>query len=302
MRFAWSLLLSSVLLSIPAAWAAGEALNTRGEYLYRITGCENCHTDRENKGKPLAGGRRLETPLGTFVSPNITPDLETGIGKWSEEDFIRALRHGVSPSGAHYYPAFPYTSYTLLTDEDLRALYAYLRAVPAVHRPNEAHELPWYLRRRALLIPWKWIYFRQGPYKPKAEKSDVWNRGAYLVRAAAHCSECHTPRDPLGGTALTRYLAGNKDGPDDSNVPNITPHKTAGIGRWSKGDVSQYLETGMTPEGDYAGKAMGEFIDNGLKYLTPADRVAIAEYLFSLPPNRYDPRGRETPKKTDDDF
>jgi mono/diheme cytochrome c family protein len=261
-----------------------DALARHGEYVFRIAGCENCHTDRKNKGAPLAGGRRMRTPLGTFVTPNITPDADTGIGRWSERDLQRALREGLSPAGAHYYPAFPYTSYTHLSDEDIRALYAWLRAQPAVSRANEPHELPWYLGFRPLLAAWKWLYFEPGHSEPDAKRTPAWNRGAYLVRAAAHCPECHTPRNALGGFRTGFYLAGTQEGPDDTVVPNITPDRKTGIGRWRKSELIEYLETGMTPDGDYAADVMAEVIDNGLKHLTREDRAAIVEYVRSVPP------------------
>lgn len=289
------------------AWAGGAGAQDdwlkRGEYIYRLAGCENCHTDRENKGARLAGGRALATPLGTFYAPNITPDPNHGIGRWSEADFVRALRAGVSPTGAHYYPAFPYTAYTLLSDDDVRALKAYLFAQPPVAQANRPHVLPWYLRFRPALIGWKWLFFREGRYTPDAGKSAAWNRGAYLARAAAHCSECHTPRNVLGAPRQAYYLAGTTEGPDDGVVPNITPDRKTGIGRWSRSDLVQYLDTGMTPDGDFAGGLMAELIDHGLKHLTAADREALATYILSVPAVEHAVR---KPKKKDgkkkDDF
>lgn len=267
----------------------------QGEYLYRIAGCENCHTDRERGGAMLAGGRRLVTPLGVFVAPNITPDAVTGIGRWSEQDFRRALREGRSPQGDHYYPAFPYPTYTRLSDADIGALYAYLRTVPAARRANEPHELPWYLRWRPLLALWKWWYFTPGVYQADARQSQTWNRGAYLVQAAAHCGECHTPRNRLGAPRTEQLLAGSVDGAEGDAVPNITPAPDTGIGRWNQDDLVQYLESGMTPDGDFAGGAMAEFIDNGLKHLTPSDREAIAAFVLSLPPVENEVRRAKVP-------
>lgn len=276
---AWALAAS--LLASTSAYAADDLLR-RGEYIYRLSGCENCHTDRDTKGARLAGGRKLATPLGTFYAPNITPDKEHGIGRWTDADFVRALREGVGPTGAHYYPSFPYTAYTRLTDEDLRALKAYLFAQPSVAQPNRPHELPWYLRFRPLLTGWKWLYFTPGPYQAKAGESVAWNRGAYLATAAAHCGECHTPRNALGGLKPELQFAGTREGPDDGVVPNITPDRKTGIGRWSESDLIQYLENGMTPDGDFAGGLMAEMIDNGLKYLTREDRAALAQYVRAV--------------------
>ena len=256
----------------------------QGEYLFRAAGCAGCHTDEKNKGAPLAGGRALHTPFGTFYTSNITPDPDTGIGRWSEADFVRALRDGISPQGEHYYPAFPYTSYTQLTDTDLRAIWTYLRSLKPVHQANKPHELPWYLRWRATLWIWKMMFFKPGSYdEPQADQAPAWNRGAYLVKAVTHCGECHTPRNPLGGFRPSQYLAGNPDGVDDAKAPNITPDRKTGIGKWTKSDLVYYLETGATPDGDYAGDAMAEVIDNSTSHLPNEDRRAIAVYLKSLP-------------------
>lgn len=279
-----SCLLSALVLATGSVRAeAPDALAQRGEYLFRAGGCENCHTDRERKGERLAGGRWIVTPLGTFVAPNITMDPQTGIGRWREEDLRRALREGVSPKGDHYYPSFPYPAYTRLTDDDVRALYAYLRTVPSVRRENEPHELPWYLRLRSSIGMWKALYFRPGRFIAQADRSARWNRGAYLAQALAHCGECHTPRNSLGGFRQGYYLAGTREGPEGAVVPNITPHRDSGIGRWRASELVQYLESGMTPSGDFAGGLMAEFIDGGLHVLTRDDRVALAEYVLSVP-------------------
>jgi mono/diheme cytochrome c family protein len=262
---------------------AADDVMQQGEYLFRAAGCANCHTDEKNKGAPLAGGRALETPFGTFYSPNITPDPETGIGRWSEADFVRALREGISPEGGHYYPAFPYASYTQLTDANLRAIRIYLFKQKPVRQANKPHELPWYLRSRASLRIWKMLFFNPGPFQPQPDRSAAWNRGAYLATAIAHCGECHTPRNFLGGFKESQRFAGNPDGADNAEAPNITPDKKTGIGKWSQGDLVEYLETGAMPDGDYAGDVMAEVIDNSLSHLTKDDRQAIAVYVMSLP-------------------
>jgi len=298
-------LLAGLLFAAPLAVAAGASptgsrppwmaevrktqeqsfrLVKQGEYVYRAAGCYGCHTDEKHAGKPLAGGHALATPFGTFYSPNITPDPETGIGRWSEADFIRALREGLSPAGDHYYPSFPYPSYTKLTDEDLRALWTYLRVQPPVKQVNRKHDLKWFARARTFVGSWKGLYFTPGAYKPNAAKSAAWNRGAYLAEAAAHCGECHTPRTAFGGIKTGMHNAGTRDGPDDSVVPNITPDRKTGIGRWRASELAEYLETGLTPDGDSAGDLMAEVIDNGLQYLRKDDLAAIAEYVLSLPP------------------
>ncbi len=280
-------------LSVSAASPAQAAGNTapavdpqlaQGEYLFRAGGCYGCHTDVEARGRPLAGGRALDTPFGRFYAPNITPDAGTGIGAWREQDFVRALRAGVDPRGEHYYPAFPYTAYTRLTDDDLRALWVYLRAQPAVQQPNRTHQLAWYARSRSLLRLWKELYFTPGAFQPDRSRSAAWNRGAYLVEAAAHCGECHTPRSWTGALDGERRHAGTRTGPEDTMVPNITPDRGTGIGRWRASGLAIYLQSGLRPDGDSASGLMAEVIDNGLRHLRPDDLAAIAEYVLSMPP------------------
>ncbi len=266
----------------PVLSAADDALQ-QGEYLFHAAGCVTCHTGEDNKSPSLAGGRALKTAFGTFYSPNITLDPDTGIGRWSEADFRRALREGISPDGRHYYPAFPYTSYTQLTDADLRALWRFVSRRQPVRQANKPHELPWYLRSRTVMSLWKMLYFRPGAFQPQSDKPPAWNRGAYLVNAVVHCGECHTPRRFLGGFKEAQYLAGNPQGMDDTKIPNITPDRKTGIGKWSAGDIAGYLETGMTPDGDFAGDLMADVIDNSTSRLTQDDRRAIALYLKSLP-------------------
>lgn len=281
---------AGLLLAAPLAFAETPApapLDSQlkqGEYIYRAASCETCHTDTKHAGKPLAGGHALVTPFGTFYSPNITPDKETGIGRWSEQDFVRAMRFGMSPDGDHYYPAFPYPSYTQLSDDDIRALWAYLKTRPPVMQANRQHDLKWFARSRSFVGSWKRLYFTPGVYQSDTSKSQTWNRGAYLSEAAAHCGECHTPRNIFGGIQIEQRYAGTRAGPDGGVVPNITPDKKTGIGKWRASELVEYLATGLTPEGDSAGDLMAEVIDNGLKYLTKEDLAAIAEYVLSLPP------------------
>ena len=264
-----------------AADSSADDLIARGEYLFRASGCGNCHTDTDNDGEFLAGGYALNTPFGTFYSPNITPHPEFGIGTWSEQDFIRAMKAGVAPDGRDYFPAFPYTSYTGLTHDDLRALKAYLFSVPPVAIPSRRHDVIPGLRRGLWL--WKLLFFKlPAPIAPPGADA-TWVRGAYLATAVVHCPECHTPRNRLGGLIERLHLAGTRDGPEGKSVPNITPDPKTGIGRWDHDDLMFYLETGGTPDGDYAGGLMAEVIDNGLTHLTEADRAAIATYVLSVP-------------------
>lgn len=255
----------------------------RGAYVFRAAGCLACHTDSKGGGAPLAGGRALKTPFGTFYSPNITPDPETGIGAWSAADFIRALRHGTSPDGDPYYPAFPYTSYTGMTEQDMRALYAYLMAQPAVARENRAHELGFPYNMRFTLGIWQGLHFDPGAFQPDADKGDTWNRGAYLVRHLGHCGECHTPRGFLGAVDSSQELAGNPQGPDGGKVPNLTPGP-GGLGDWSESDIAYALKTGITPDGDFLSDSMGEVIDESTSHLSDDDLSAISSYLKDLRP------------------
>jgi mono/diheme cytochrome c family protein len=258
-----------------------QELIKQGEYLVRAAGCVSCHTDPDNKKAYLAGGRALQTPFGTFYTPNITSDKEHGIGAWSDEDFERALRYGESPDGSHYYPVFPYTSYTRLKADDVNAIAAYLRSVKPVSQANREHEIPWYLFRWVIGL-WKWLYFEPGEFRPSQDADEMHNRGAYLV-SIGHCTECHTPRDEMGVLDKGRYLSGNMNGPEGESVPNITPDRDTGIGKWSDDELTYFLETGELPDGDYTGSLMAEVIDDGLQYLMQADRQAMANYLQGLP-------------------
>ncbi len=255
----------------------------RGAYVLRAAGCYGCHTDEKGGGAPLAGGRALKTPFGTFYSPNITPHPEHGIGAWSDAEFHDALRHGVTPAGDPYYPAFPYTSYTGMTDADIRDLKAYLFAQDPVETVNKPHELDFPYSMRFTLGIWKTLYFEAGAFEPDPAREAAWNRGAYLVRHLGHCGECHSPRGSLGAVDPDRELAGNPLGPDGGKVPNLTPAEGALAG-WSESDIVWAIRDGLTPEGDYLSDSMGEVIEHGTSHLTADDLSAIAIYLKSLPP------------------
>jgi mono/diheme cytochrome c family protein len=254
----------------------------RGEYVFHLGGCAACHTAKG--GKLLAGGRKLKSPFGTFTVPNITPDRDTGIGRWSARDFVRAMTLGLLPDGRHLYPAFPYPSYTKMSQRDLADLWAYLKTVPPVRNRTAGHDLAFPYSIRAGIGLWKLLYFDDAPFKPDADKSADWNRGAYIVTGPGHCGECHTPRNFLGGPIPSQALAGTKTGPDGDAVPNITPDKAHGIGKWTAQEITFALQTGLTPSGDVLGGAMAEVVDKDTGKLTDADRKAIATYLMSLPP------------------
>ena len=271
-------------LSWTVSNAADDDLIARGAYLTRAGGCFSCHTDTAAGATPLAGGRALKTPFGTFYSPNITPDAATGIGQWSDADFRRALREGVRPDGAHYFPVFPYPSFTRITDTDLQAIRAYLFSLPPAPTRNRAHDVSFPFSWRFLQAGWKLLFFRPGPFTPTPDRGEPFNRGAYLVTALAHCGECHTPRNLFGALRRELFLAGTPDGPDGQLVPNITPDRTTGIGDWTRDDIVELLRSGTTPEQSEVKGAMREAVRDGLRYLTDGDREAIAEYLLAQPP------------------
>lgn len=255
----------------------------RGAYLFAAAGCMGCHTEESPEARPLAGGRALETPFGTFYGPNITPDPDHGIGAWSDEDFLRALGQGVAPDGSDFYPVFPYTSFTRMTPEDMLDLKAYLFAQEAVARPNTPHDVAFPFSIRQSLTFWKLLNFKPGPQPAEADRDADWNRGRYLATALGHCGECHTPRDAMGAADAGMMLAGTLDGPGGDAIPNITPDPVTGIGGWSETDLAFFLQSGMLPNGDFAGGEMAEVI-SGTSKLTAEDRTAMARYLLSLPP------------------
>jgi mono/diheme cytochrome c family protein len=261
-----------------------------GETMFIAGGCAECHAvpkgacddlDVDDE-TVLAGGRCLNTDVGTFHVPNISPDKETGIGKWSTLDFVNAMKRGVAPGGVHLYPAFPYTSYQRMTFEDLIDLKAYLDTLPAVHSSVPAHELrfPYNIRRGVGLF--QRLYVDGKTFAPDPEASDAVNRGAYLVLGPAHCGECHSPRNALGGIIESQAFAGAKSPEGKGTTPNITPSKD-GIGDWSEEDITYLLETGSTPDFDVIGETMVPVQEN-MEKLSGDDRSAIAAFLKTLPP------------------
>ena len=271
-----------LLADAPVATAGDTDRVARGAYLATAAGCANCHTDRARGGKPYAGGLALATPFGTFYSPNITPDPQTGIGRWTDAQFRRALRRGVRPDGANYFPVFPYPSFTEITDDDALAIKAYLGSQPAVRQANRPHEISFPVSWRFLQNGWKLLFFKSGPFRPAPGRSAAYNRGAYLVTALAHCGECHTPRNWLGAVEPNRFLSGTPNGPDGKKVPNITPDRKTGIGNWSADDIVGLLTDGHTPDFDFVGGAMSEVVKDTSR-LTEADRRAIAVFVKSVP-------------------
>ncbi len=286
---AWQTIKFEIIAGLTAATllAAVDALAQddlvgRGEYLIHAGGCVTCHTAESDDAVPLAGGRAMESPFGTFYSPNITPDPDTGIGNWSDDDFVNAFWEGVSPAGEHYYPSFPYTSYTGISRDNLIAMKAYLFSLEPVKNENRKHELAWYMSTRLAAGAWKELNFEPARFVADDSKDEQWNRGAYLARHLGHCGECHTPRGDLGALQADQEYAGSRLG--DENIPNITQHRVDGIGRWSVSDIEYFLDIGMLPDGDFAGSSMVDVIEDNTSRLTREDRLAIAAYLKSVPP------------------
>ncbi len=278
---AWRSVALVMLLAAVHGGASAQGDAKRGAYLTKAAGCVGCHTEAKKDATPYAGGRALKTSFGTFYGPNITPHPSAGLGRWSEADFVRALRLGLRPDGAHYFPAFPYPSFTRINDADLRDLWAHLRTLPASARPSQAHDLKFPFGWRFLVVGWKWLFFSPGPYSADQKQTPVLQRGAYLVEALGHCGECHTSRNFLGGPKRDRPLAGAAKGPEGDRVPNLTPAK---LKKWNDAELKSFLQTGLTPEGDVAAETMGEVIRNTTGELTPDDLVAMIGYLRALPP------------------
>lgn len=267
----------------------------RGRYMFAAGGCAECHTTGEGAARQVgAGGRALATPFGTFYGPNITPDPTHGIGRWSESDFLRAMRDGVRPDGAYYFPVFPYPSYSGMTDQDMRDIFAYVRTLAPVAQPSRPHDVGFPFNLRFVQFFWRLLFFARGPYQPDRSQSAEWNRGAYLANAVAHCQECHTPRNFLGALRPSMAFAGQRDGPGSGGrtVPNITPDRTTGIGSWTAGDLAEYLHTGDTPDGTSAAGEMAAVIRGVTSQMTAEDRRAIVVYLRSVRPVANDPRRR----------
>ena len=278
----------AVLALAPAARAQGPAtadLVARGKYVFGAAAGCGCHTEA---GKPLnSGGRRYDGPFGSVYSTNITPDRQTGIGGWTDEQIVTAIRLGRRPNGERLIPVHPYPVFNGMAEADLKALVAYLRTVPPVRRKNQPKKITVPLFESMFLPAWLAAFApRETP--PATAPTSGLARGEYLVRAVGHCGECHTPRTLTQAVDNSRFLAGNAKGPEDSAVPNITPDKATGL-TWSEEEIADYLGTGNKPDGDVAGGLMGEVIEGtsaGLKDLTKADRLAIARYLKSIPPIR----------------
>jgi len=260
---------------------AGADLVARGEYLTRAGDCVACHTVRG--GQPFAGGLELATPFGSLITPNITPDRETGIGAWTADNFWQALHLGRAPDGSPYYPAFPYPNYTRVTRADADAMFAYLKSLPAVRKKNAPHGMGFPYNQRGLLNGWRVLYFEPGEYENAASQSAEWNRGAYLVQGLGHCDACHTGRNMLGATRTGSAFSGGVMPVQEWYAPSLTSNRESGLGQWDIDDIAALLHTGVSKRGAVYGP-MAQVVHDSLQYLTAPDVRAMAVYLKSLLP------------------
>ncbi|WP_369810102.1 cytochrome c [Bradyrhizobium sediminis] len=256
----------------------------RGKALTYAADCASCHT--ADPSKPFAGGKRIDTPFGAIYSPNLTPDRETGLGAWSDDDFIRALRYGVAPDGSRYYPAFPYPNFTRLIRDDVLAIRAYLATLPPVRNRPPPPQLRWPLNYRVLMRGWNFLFFRPGIFQPNQQKSAEWNRGGYLVTGAAHCGACHTPKNILGADKRGQAYGGGLV--DGWFAPRLDGSDRSGLKSWSIEDIAEYLQSGRNGKSHAAG-LMAEVVVNSTSKMSDADIRAIAVYLKDLPAGAPEP-------------
>ncbi len=294
--------LGIVVIGVIAKWPIGEPTHIgmlagdayRGAYLARSSGCIACHTNTAQSSAPLAGGAPLDTPFGSFVPPNITPDLVGGIGNWTLDQFADALRQGVRPDGKAYYPAFPYEFYADMSDQDVADLWAAIQTVPSVSEPAPEHDVSFPFNMRWGLKIWRAAYLSPAAISPVLGQSVAWNRGQQLVTGAAHCAACHTGRNMLGGLQENAALSGNDNLPGGSVAPSILAADLVAKG-WTVANMAYALRTGVTPDGDVLGGSMAEVVQYGTFYMDDADRTAIATYLLTIDGKLPAPAFAETP-------
>ena len=280
---AWSLLCSALAGGEarsepdPEAIVHGKALTIAGD-------CASCHT--ADPAKPFAGGKRIDTPFGAIYSPNLTPDRDTGIGAWSDEDFHRALRLGVAPDGSRYYPAFPYPNFTKLVRDDILAIRAYLATLAPVRNAVPPPELRWPLNYRVVLRGWNWLFFKPGILQPDQQKGTAWNRGRYLVEGLGHCGACHTPKNIFGADRRGQAYGGGRVA--DMFAPRLDGAERSGLKSWSVDDIVEYLQSGRNGK-SHAGGPMSEVVVNSTSQMSDADVRAIAVYLKDLPAGAPEP-------------
>jgi mono/diheme cytochrome c family protein len=282
--FHGALAVTALLLSTAASFA-GDAdpqeftQIERGRYLTILSDCASCHT-APGSGQPFAGGRPIETPFGNIIAPNVTPDPETGIGSWTDDQFDAAIRKGLRRDGSRLYPAMPYNAYTKMSGDDVLSIRAYLNTVTPVRKAVTANTLPFPFNIRAAMRVWNALYFKEGNYRPDPNQSAEWNRGAFLVDGPGHCGACHTPKTFLGGDKTDQYLQGSYL--QGWSAPDITNDARLGLGRWSKGELVSYLKSGHNRITAATGP-MGEVVTLSTAFMTDSDLNTIATYLKSLP-------------------
>ena len=291
---AWLNVRGEVAIPADAAPSSGTPEQVaRGEYLARVGNCMTCHTPRG--GVPWAGGRGIATPFGTVYAGNLTPDADTGLGRWSAEHFWRAMHHGRSVDGRLLYPAFPYPDMSRVTRADSDAIYHYLRTLPPVRRPNTPHALHFPYSTQAALAVWRALFFRPGGFEPDASRSAEWNRGAYLVRGLGHCAACHGGRNFLGATPEGGLsLGGGLIPMRNWYAPALTSPGQAGVADWPTDHIVALLRDGVSPRGSALGP-MADVVYRSLQHLHEEDLRAVALFLQSLPQTRTQASGRKPP-------
>ncbi len=279
--FALSILMSATFSVHAENAAESAALIAKGKYLAIAADCGACHT-APNQGREMSGGYIISSPLGNIVASNITPSKTAGIGDYTEQDFVKAVRSGINKQGQHLYPAMPYTSYAKISDADMHALYVYfMQGVKADDNVPPQTELPFPFNIRSSMFFWNMLFAGDKPFIPAKAKSAQVNRGDYLVNALAHCDTCHTPRNALMGQNNDQALSGGSLG--SWYAPNITPDPQAGIGNWSDKDIAQYLKTGHVAGKAQAAGPMAEAVEHSLQHLSDDDINAIVAYLRQIP-------------------
>ena len=263
---------------VPAELRSAD-LVTRGAYLAKAADCAVCHTATD--GQPFAGGRSFPTAFGVIYSPNITADRQTGIGAWSDSEFLRAVHRGIRRDGQRLYPAFPYASYTLLADDDVLAIKAYLFSLPTAHATPPPDQLAFPFNQRWLMGLWAALYNPDQRFQPHPDRSPAWNRGAYLAESLGHCGDCHTPRNPAQALDNRRKFAGTVT--QGWRAFNITSDRTSGVGGWSDAELAGYLHAGHVAGRGSAGGPMAEEVDDSLSLLAPSDIGALVVYLRTIP-------------------
>lgn len=277
--------LAAIAAAFAASWtmtpaAAQETVYSqveRGRYVLITGNCQGCHTAPGEE--PFAGGRGLETPFGTIYTPNITFDAETGLGRWSRQDFRRAMYEGIAPDGSRLYPAFPYPHFSKMPREDVDALYDYLATLPRVKKDKPENGLPWPFSWRSSLAGWQWMFFEPKPFQPDPDKSEAWNRGAYLVEGPGHCAGCHTEKNLAGADKESRHLMGGQL--EDWAAPDIRGGRNGGLAHWSEDDIVEFLKTGRNAH-TAAFSIMSEVIEYSTQHMVESDLRAIATYLKDL--------------------